>query len=179
MSYSNKSPVPVTFLSHAYDPGGHNAPEATASENEPRYLSKVGQRRGRLPPRLPLEPHTSTEAESLNTIPSSNASVWTKYVQKHQLELNGLVDIAKGKEPLGNRVLVRQTSNQRLDGKLRTLAQFRRQPYFVQTFEVFLSGTMVDVVCEYVDLTLLHILGCPRFPTEEEVAAIAGQGSNL
>jgi hypothetical protein len=93
--------------------------------------------------------------------------------------LNGLVDIAKGKEPLGSRVLVRQTSNQRLDGKLRILAQFRRQPYFVQTIEVFLSDSMVDVVCEYVDLTLLHILACPRFPTEKEVAAIAGQGSYL
>ena len=29
------------------------------------------------------------------------------------------------------------------------------------------------------DLALVHILRCPRFPTEKEVDAIAGQGSDL
>lgn len=44
---------------------------------------------------------------------------------------------------------------------------------------VFLSGTVVDIVCEYMDLSLEHILGAPRFPTEKEVAAIVGQGGEL
>jgi hypothetical protein len=40
---------------------------------------------------------------------------------------------------------------------------------------VFLSKTVMDIVCEYMDLSLEQILGAPRFPTEKEVAAIAGQ----
>jgi hypothetical protein len=38
---------------------------------------------------------------------------------------------------------------------------------------------VVDIVCEYMDLSLEHILGVPRFPTEKEVAAIVGQVGNL
>ncbi len=131
------------------------------------------------PPRLPLEIHLSLAGESLNTIRKSNCSVWTMYVQKHEIALNGLVSVAQRKEALGSRVLVRQTSKERLYRKLRLLAQFRRKPYFLQPFEVFVSDSTVDIVCDYVDLTLLHILGNPRLPTENEVAAIAGQGSLL
>lgn len=129
------------------------------------------------PPRLPLEIHSSLGRESLNTIQTSNFSVWTIYVQKYEIALNGLVSVAQRKETLGNHVLVRQTSKERLYRKLRLLAQFRRKPYFLQSFEVFISDSTVDIVCDYIDLTLLHILGNPRFPTENEVAAIAGQGS--
>jgi hypothetical protein len=132
-----------------------------------------------IPPKLPLEVHSSMFGESLNTIPQSSSSVWTKYRQKDEIELNGRVSIAQANDSLGACVLVRQMSKERLYRKLRILAQFRRQPYFPKTFEIFFSDSMVDVVCEYVELTLRHIFEALRFPTEKEVAAIAGQGSLL
>jgi hypothetical protein len=132
-----------------------------------------------LPPKLPLEVHSSRVGESLNTIPQSNSSVWTKYLQKDEIELNGPVSVAQENGRLGTCVLVRQMSNERLYRKLRILAQFRRQRYFPKTIEIFISGSMVDVVCEYVDLNLLHISGSLRIPTEKELAAIGGQESHL
>jgi hypothetical protein len=157
----------------------HYTPDSTR-EHETRELPKFGGRMlDSLPPRLPVEHHSSAGLDSLNTIPFSNASVWTKYVRKHQIELDGLVIIAQEKRPLGNRVLIRHISKENLDQKIRLLAQFRRKSVFLKTSEVFRSGPTVHAVCEYVDLTLLHLLGCPRFATEKEVAAIAGQGRRL
>jgi hypothetical protein len=105
--------------------------------------------------------------------------VWTKYRQKDEIELNRRVSVAQANDRLGASVLVRQISKERLYRKLRILAQFRRQPYFPKTFEIFFSDSIVDVVCEYVELTLRHIFEALRFPTEKEIAAIAGQGSLL
>jgi hypothetical protein len=83
------------------------------------------------------------------------------------------VSVAQANDRLGACVLVRQMSKERLYRKLRILAQFRRQPYSPKTFEIFL-GSMVDVVCEYMELTLRHIFEALRFPTEKEVSTIVG-----
>jgi hypothetical protein len=105
--------------------------------------------------------------------------VWSQYTKMHELEMGSTVNIAEKKGPLSGRVLIRQTSNMGLDNKIRLLTQLHQRPHFLETTGVFLSGTVMDIVCEYMDLSLEHILGVPRFPTEKEVAAIAGQGSNL
>jgi hypothetical protein len=97
----------------------------------------------------------------------------------HELEIGGTVNITEKKGSLSGRVLIRRISNMGLDYKIRLLTQLRRRPYFLKTIGVFLSGTVVDIVCEYIDLTLKHILGAPRFPTKKEVAAIIGQGGQL
>ena len=131
------------------------------------------------PPPLPLDICSSGPGESLNTIQQSNRSVWTKYTRKYEMGWDGLAYVAQREEPLGKRVLVRQASKEGIYHKLRLLAQFRRKPYFPEAFEVFFSGSMMNIVCEYVDLALVRILRCPRFPTEKEAAAIAGQGSLL
>jgi hypothetical protein len=124
---------------------------------------------------LPLEAHSSRDEEPLNSLSLSHSPVWTSYTQKREIELNGVVPVAEANDPLASRVLVRQMSKEKLDGNLRLLTQFRRQPHFPETFEAFLSGSLMHIVCEYVDLTLLHILGSPRFPTEKGVASIPGQ----
>src|SRR4051794_1926752 len=80
-----------------------------------------------IPPKLPLEAHSSILSESLNTIPQSSSSVWTKYRQKDEIELNRRVSVAQANDRLGASVLVRQISKERLYRKLRILAQFRRQ----------------------------------------------------
>jgi len=53
--------------------------------------------------------------------------------------------------------------------------QLMEQPCFAGCFEVFGSASSPYLVCEYLSLTLGHILGLPLLPTEVEVAAIAGQ----
>jgi hypothetical protein len=130
-------------------------------------------------PSLPLEVRDRAAAESLDAIPRFESSVWSQYTKMHELEMGGTVNIAEKKGPLSGRVLIRRTSNMGLDYKIRLLTQLRRRPYFLETMGVFLSGTVVDIVCEYMDLSLEHILGAPRFPTEKEVAAIVGQGGQL
>ncbi|KAK5044693.1 hypothetical protein LTR84_010585 [Exophiala bonariae] len=130
----------------------------------PRTYAKI------LPPKLPLEVHSSRVNEFISV---------TKYLQKDEIELNGLVSVAQENGRLGTCVLVRQMSNESLYRELRILAQFRRQRYFPKTIEIFFSGSMVDVVCEYVDLNLLHISESLRIPTEKELAAIGGQESLL
>jgi hypothetical protein len=72
-----------------------------------------------VPPRLPLEIYKSTGVHSLNTIPSSQFSVWTKYVQIGHIDLNVLIIVAERKEPSHSIVLVRQTKREKLDRKLR------------------------------------------------------------
>jgi hypothetical protein len=131
------------------------------------------------PPPLPLEVRARTAAESLDAIPRFESSVWSQYTQMHELEMGGTVNIAEKKGPLSSRVLIRRTSNMGLDNKIRLLTQLHQRPYFLETTGVFLSDTVVDIVCEYMDLSLEHILGVPRFPTEKEVAAIVGQVGNL
>jgi hypothetical protein len=80
-------------------------------------------------------------------------------VRKHQIELDGLVTIAQEKRPPGNRVLIRHISKEKLDQKMRVLAQFRRKPFFLKTSEVFHSGPTVHVVCEYVENDdMLHMI---------------------
>lgn len=53
--------------------------------------------------------------------------------------------------------------------------QLMEQPCFARCFEVFGSASSPYLVCEYLSLTLGHILGLPLLPTEVEVAAIADQ----
>jgi hypothetical protein len=132
-----------------------------------------------LPPKLPVEHHLSAGLDSLNTIPLSTTPIWTKYKRRHQIVLNDLIIVAQETNPPRGRVLIRQINKENLDRKMRLLAQLRRKSFFLNSSEVFRSGQTIYVVCEYVDLTLVHLLGCPRLATEEEVAAIAGQGSRL
>ena len=157
-------------VEHMNDSQGREHPELVLSRNR-RFK----------PPRLPVSLQSSGPGESLNTIRQSNSSVWTKYIQGHDMDWDGdgLVLVAQCEAPSGKQVLVRQASKEGLYHKLRLLAQFRRQTYFPETFEVFISGSMMDIVCEYVDFALVHILRCPRLPTEKEAAAIAGQGSPI
>lgn len=131
------------------------------------------------PPRLPLAVHSSKDGESLNTLPSSTSSVWTKYTQCRVIRLNALIGVAKRIGFPEDVVLIRQTSKERLYAKGRLLAQFRQQPFFLKTFEIFYSSLTVDIVCEFVELSLLHLVDYARLPTQKEVVAIAGQASRL
>ena len=70
--------------------------------------------------------------------------------------------------------MVRQVSTIKLDRKAQLFRQLRGQ-YFLTCFEMFQSGPMADLVFEYMDLSLLQILGAPLFPAEKHIVAIAAQ----
>ncbi|KIW36455.1 uncharacterized protein PV06_11310 [Exophiala oligosperma] len=90
-------------------------------------------------------------------------------------QLNALISVARRIESPEDVVLVRQTSKERLYEKARLLAQFRQQPFFLKTFEIFCSSLMVDIVCEFVEFSLLYLVEHARLPTQKEVVAITGQ----
>src|ERR1700712_4502789 len=126
----------------------------------------IGRKLGKSPkfglsPKLPLEHHRSAGLDSLNTIPLSTTPIWTKYKRGHQIMLNDFVIVAQKTKSPGGRVLVRQIDKENLDRKIRLLVQWRRKSFFLESSEVFRSGQTIYVICEYVDLTLDHLLACP------------------
>jgi hypothetical protein len=144
MSQSDKTPAPNSSLFESRSLSEGHSLRITIPE---RQLEGMEHRRVKhLPPRLPLEIRKSTVFNSLNTIPSSHSSVWTKYIQKHHIGLNNLISVAQRKEPLQGFVLVRQMKKGRLDRKLRILSQFRRKDFFMKTFEVFITDSVVGIV---------------------------------
>ncbi|KAK5215861.1 hypothetical protein LTR96_011182 [Exophiala xenobiotica] len=101
--------------------------------------------------------------------------IWANYKRCIELELNGKVDIAIPQTSSPKLVVVRRAATTNLDHQMQTLLQLMAQPYFARCFEVFGSVSSPYFVCEYLSLTLGHIMGLPLFPTEVEVVAITGQ----
>ena len=98
-----------------------------------------------------------------------------RYEKLYELELNRMVDVAEMKGPTTELCIIRRISRDDSDSKIQLLDQLREQKFFVACHEIFVSEAHVHLVCEFLDLTLLHILGAPVFPTERQIAAIAGQ----
>ena len=169
-----------------------NGPRDNPDSHEPAEISsaKIHRKRKRgnghasesasMFPDLPLQVETPTMiGSSMIPIPQHRASPWTRYQEKYKVDLNGMVTVAESRGTSNKLVTVRQTSNVDLDRKIRLLTQLRKCPSFVACIELFLSDSIVHIVGEFMDLTLLHVLGVPVFLSEKEVAAIAGQGSAL
>jgi hypothetical protein len=102
-------------------------------------------------------------------------SVWAQYKQCFELELNGKVDIAVPRASTPKLVVIRRAATSDFNRQANELLQIMKQPYFAKCFEVFGSVSSPYFVCEYLSLTLGHLLAVPTFPTEVEVRAIAGQ----
>lgn len=120
--------------------------------------------------------NAATESSSL-PIPQTQASVWARYDEIYQVELDSMLSVVERKGPLTELCIVRKTNKRGLDRKVELLNQLRGQSSFVECLEIFSSHSEVHLVYEFMDLTLLHVLGARLFPTEKQVAAIAGQGS--
>jgi hypothetical protein len=89
--------------------------------------------------------------------------------------LNGKVDIAVPRASTPKLVVIRRAATSDFNRQANELLQIMKQPYFAKCFEVFGSVSSPYFVCEYLSLTLGHLLAVPTFPTEVEVRAIAGQ----
>jgi hypothetical protein len=114
-------------------------------------------------------------ADSLQYLQHRRGSIWAEYKRCFELELNGKVDVAVPRSTSQKLFVVRRAATSNLNRQLHMLVQLMAQPYFAKCFQVFGSVSSPYFVCEYLNLTLGHILGLPTFPTEVEVAAIAGQ----
>ena len=73
--------------------------------------------------------------------------------------------------------VVRQTPKRALSGKLSILQHLCQEPAFVRFYEAYSSTPLCHFICEYMDITLEHLMGAPVYPEEKHIAAIAGQVS--
>ena len=119
--------------------------------------------------------HQDLSADSKRYMQQRRGSIWAKYRQCFELELNGKVDVVVPRAVSPELLIVRRAATTNVSCQTKTLVQLMEQPFFARCFEVFGSASSPYLVCEYLSLTLGHILGLPLLPTEVEVAAIAGQ----
>ena len=125
-------------------------------------------------PRVPFPIRSSTGSHDNFGVLHTDVSVWTKFDRIYQLEMNGPVVVAERRSRPGELAMVRQISNTELDRKRRNLQQLR-QPHFAACFDIFQFEGQVSLVCEYMDLSLLHLVAAPTFPTEKHIRAIVAQ----
>lgn len=118
--------------------------------------------------RLPVQNATAT-------VPQRPGSVWAVYEKRFTIEFDMVVPIVEKKDGTPGLWTVRKTSTEMLDRKFRLLNQFQDASMFVRIIEVFLADDTMDMVCERMELSLLHIAEAPLFPQELHLAAIAGQ----
>ena len=158
------------------DPRGVDRSTDEPDSHQPAEASPV-PRPPSMFPDLPLQVHSTAIGSSSMPIPQHHASPWTRYEERYKIDLNGMVTVVEGKGALAQLATVRQILRTDLDRKVRLLNQLRGNRSFVACIDIFLSNSIVQIVSEFMDLTLLHVLGTAVFPTEKQVAAIAGQGS--
>jgi hypothetical protein len=165
---AEKGQSPVMNVS----PEENNLPSRTQQQG--RRISRSKDRSGLKVLRLPLEIRSETRMETSLGVPEQDISVWDKYDKVYEVDLMGTVTVAERRPPSLGLVMVRQVSTIELDRKVKLFRQLRGQ-YFLTCFEMFESGLLADLVFEYMDLSLLQILGAPLFPAEKHIVAIAAQ----
>lgn len=126
---------------------------------------------------LPLRARPPPALTVLSSIDENAGSVWDKYTKCFEIELGQKYIVAQRQTGSRQLFLIRKTERNNPDGTIRLLRQLRAHRGFVACFEVFVSSSPadLDMVCEYVDLTLLHIMQVQVFPSETQVAAATGQ----
>lgn len=119
----------------------------------------------------------ASHRQSEGQFPCYEQSVWTKYQKRYQIDLNGMVTVAQPRGRSTAMFVVRQTLNRMSSDKLSLLQHLRQEPTFVRFYEAYSSTPLCHFICEYMDITLEHLMGAPVYPDEKHIAAIAGQVS--
>jgi hypothetical protein len=153
-------------------PQENDLPSRTQQQGRRNSSSK--DRSGLKVLRLPLEVRSETRMETSLGVPKRDIPVWDKYDKVYEVDLMGTVTVAERRPPSSGLVMERQVSTIELDRKAKLFRQLRGQ-YFLTCFEMFGSRPLADLVFEYMDLSLLQILGAPLFPAEKHIVAIAAQ----
>ncbi|KAK5078789.1 hypothetical protein LTS08_006623 [Lithohypha guttulata] len=50
-----------------------------------------------------------------------------------------------------------------------------RSPYFVKCFDILQTGSDTNIILEFMNMSLVQVIGAPRPVTEQEVRSIVGQ----
>ena len=105
-------------------------------------------------------------------------SPWKTYNKEYTIELAGLITVAERKHPAHGLVIVKGFSSHNAETKLSGLRQIPeniQSSYFVSCIEVFNFQNILHIITEYMTLSLLQLVAAPRYPRENQVAAIMGQ----
>lgn len=123
------------------------------------------------PPRLQVQPFVLP-------LTAKDESPWKTYNKEYTIELGGLVAVAERKHPAHGLVVVKEFSGHNAESKLSILRQIPesiQSSYFVSCLEVFHFQNVLHIITEYMTISLLQIVAAPRYPRENQVAAIIGQ----
>lgn len=135
-----------------------------ASTAMPELYSRKRKRQGPLPAQ-----------NSPAAIAQRSGSIWTFYEKRFLHDLDGSVTVVEKKDGTPGLWAVRTVPRQNADHQIRLLSQLQNPSLFVNVLEIFVSGSMMHIVREHMDITLSHILAAPMFLQEVHVAAIAGK----
>ncbi|KAK5077398.1 hypothetical protein LTR64_002795 [Lithohypha guttulata] len=102
-------------------------------------------------------------------------SPWSLYDKCYELDFGeGFMWIVRKKVGARTLFLMHQTS----DVDLEILSEsFRkaRSPYFVKCFDILQTGSDTNIILEFMNMSLVQVIGAPRPVTEQEVRSIVGQ----
>lgn len=129
----------------------------------------------------PHDVSTSTKPQGqpfLLPLTAKDESPWKTYNKEYTIELGGLVAVAERKHPAYGLVIVKEFSGHNAESKLSRLRQIPeniQSNYFVSCVEIFNFQNVSHIITEYMTISLLQIVAAPRYPRENQVAAIIGQ----
>ncbi len=133
---------------------------------------------------IPRGPHTDFTTRRLQVQPLllpltiKDESPWKTYHKEYTIELGGFVVVAERKLPSHGLVILKEFSDHNAGSKLSRLRQFPediQSRYFIRFLEVFDFQNVFYLITEYMTISLLQIVAAPRYPRENQVAAIIGQ----
>lgn len=114
-------------------------------------------------------------AHCRDQIPCSDESVWSKYQKRYQIDLDGMVTVVQPRGRSTALFVVRRILNRTSSDQLSLLQHLCQESTFVRFYEAYSSAHLCHFICEYMDMTLEHLMGAPVYPEEKHIAAIAGQ----
>lgn len=103
---------------------------------------------------------------------------WRIYDGDYDLEIGGLVTLAKKKRPfsqLAEMIAIRKHSSSSRNDSLSTLCQVQGE-CFVKCTEAYESEADLYIVLEHMPNPLVQVVAAPVHPRETHVAAIVRQG---
>lgn len=137
------------------------------------FDKQIDDNHGRNFPRLPL-PIQFDPTDGSPKVIRRFISVWSVYEKSHVRDFGEDVVVALRRRPASGRVMVKPLKRTDV---ARKLALFNRisSDRVLRCFEICETAASADLVFEYMDCTFTQIVGMVTFPSELELAAIAGQ----
>lgn len=143
---------------------------------EKRKASQDPQHSGRYkPPRLPLTVTRNAEVRKDGRFSRRFVSMQSQYDTSCEIDFGGgYLSVIRSKTVPHKLLLMREVESLEVDRKLALLNELGNE-HFVACVNACETQSGISLIFEHMNVSLVQINGCPRFPTEEEVVAIVGQ----